>query len=402
MINIGGIKAMTEYSNLITTENGKALIIKATVGDTNIKFTKVCTSSVIYEQEQLESLTFLDNIEQTSSVSNISYINEDTIKVESAFANKGLLNGYYMRTLGLFADDPDKGEILYAVCIASDDNCYMPPDNGVASTGVYITMYQTVGNADSVSLEVNSDVYATIGDIQDIVEKLNSKLDTTGDIYDTTITFTDNDDVEVLEEVNLNTGDVIKKEYKPVDNAWYELIPMTEPGATVKDKMHQILTKISTLFHNVRYLYSLLGTTDISDIGGGTVTGAISKLYNRINLEESGSVNSVTVTNGTVITHTNILQPGTYFLSYHTQATVTFDARHDVYVRLMDKNQTNMLKELKGCSTTFPNSQSYPCVNGSSIFSTDVPSVIEFFTYTTTEVYQIHYMTYEIWKLKEV
>lgn len=37
-----------------------------------------------------------------------------------------------------------------------------------------------------------------------------------------------------------------------------------------------LFTKISQMFKNVRYLYKMLGTTDISSIGGGTVTGAIS------------------------------------------------------------------------------------------------------------------------------
>ena len=41
------------------------------------------------------------------------------------------------------------------------------------------------------------------------------------------------------------------------------------------EKHKSILKKVSTMFKNVRYLYKMLGTTDISAIGGGTVTGAI-------------------------------------------------------------------------------------------------------------------------------
>lgn len=39
-----------------------------------------------------------------------------------------------------------------------------------------------------------------------------------------------------------------------------------------------LFSRISTIVKNVRWLYSKLGTTDISSIGGGTVTGAISSL----------------------------------------------------------------------------------------------------------------------------
>lgn len=46
------------------------------------------------------------------------------------------------------------------------------------------------------------------------------------------------------------------------------------------EKHSSILNKISTMFKNLRYLYKMLGTTDISTIGDGTVTGAISGLNN--------------------------------------------------------------------------------------------------------------------------
>lgn len=42
------------------------------------------------------------------------------------------------------------------------------------------------------------------------------------------------------------------------------------------EKHASLFAKISQMFKNIRYLYKMLGTTDISAIGGGTVTGAIS------------------------------------------------------------------------------------------------------------------------------
>lgn len=42
-------------------------------------------------------------------------------------------------------------------------------------------------------------------------------------------------------------------------------------------KFSDILSKISAMFKNVRYLYKLLGNTDISSLGDGTVTGILSK-----------------------------------------------------------------------------------------------------------------------------
>ena len=60
----------------------------------------------------------------------------------------------------------------------------------------------------------------------------------------------------------------------------------TDVAALVSGEKHSsILNKISTMFKNIRWLYKMLGTTDISDIGDGTVTGAITGLNNNLNIK---------------------------------------------------------------------------------------------------------------------
>lgn len=48
-----------------------------------------------------------------------------------------------------------------------------------------------------------------------------------------------------------------------------------------------IFSKISTMFKNIRFLYNTLGTTDISTIGDGTVSSAISTLNSNLGLQLS-------------------------------------------------------------------------------------------------------------------
>lgn len=43
-----------------------------------------------------------------------------------------------------------------------------------------------------------------------------------------------------------------------------------------------LFTQLSIFFRNVRYLYKMLGTTDISGVGDGTVTGAVKQLGERL------------------------------------------------------------------------------------------------------------------------
>lgn len=77
-------------------------------------------------------------------------------------------------------------------------------------------------------------------------------LPTDGDSQDNTITFTSNDSL---------AGD------------------STAPALLTSRETHaSIFSKVSTLFKNVRWLLSKMGTTDISAIGNGTVTGALSTL----------------------------------------------------------------------------------------------------------------------------
>lgn len=55
------------------------------------------------------------------------------------------------------------------------------------------------------------------------------------------------------------------------------------PVLATREKHSSILNKISTMFKNVRWLYKMLGTTDISAIADGTLTGAVSMLNTGIN-----------------------------------------------------------------------------------------------------------------------
>lgn len=164
---------MAEFSKLIITKNGQKLLAKMIAGTNNVEFTKISTSSTTYTITQLEGLTALSNVQQTSQPARITRTNDVAIKVETSFSNAELKTGYYMRALGLYAKDPDDGEILYAVTIETSGNCYMPAYNGLVVSGAYIQLVTTIGNADNVSLSVDPAAVATIGDIQTLQSQIS-------------------------------------------------------------------------------------------------------------------------------------------------------------------------------------------------------------------------------------
>ncbi len=165
---------MAEFSKLVITDTGQALLAKMIAGSGNIGFTKVSTSSAIYEETQLQGVEALSDVKQTSVISRVSRTNDTAIEVEAAFTNADLMEGYHMRALGLYAVDPDEGEILYAVTKELSGCCYMPAYNGVTLSGILLTLVTTVGNAESVSLEVTPAGIATYKDIQTVQTEIQS------------------------------------------------------------------------------------------------------------------------------------------------------------------------------------------------------------------------------------
>lgn len=98
-------------------------------------------------------------------------------------------------------------------------------------------------------------IIGTAGDnvgAQELIDGIASDLKT-GDTAENTTTFTSEDNLSPEE--------------------WAD-VGLIESG----EKQKTLFGKISNMFKNVRYLFNVLGSTDISSIGNGTVTGAISSI----------------------------------------------------------------------------------------------------------------------------
>lgn len=182
---------MAEFSRLVTTEKGNALIAKAFANTANIKFTKVSSSATVYEFDGLEALESLTDIRQTYLEPKTKVINKTSVEVKAAINNIGLENGYYIRAFGLYANDPDEGEILYGVAIETSGNCYMPAHNGVTSSGIHLRIVAPVGNSEKVPQEIYPAAVATLGDIEELREELETPdWDDSGEVEGIT-SFTD-------------------------------------------------------------------------------------------------------------------------------------------------------------------------------------------------------------------
>ena len=94
-----------------------------------------------------------------------------------------------------------------------------------------------------------------------------------GDSKDLIATFTSADDDSIFNSGNLGAQSAY---------AW-NAVSKIDSG----EKHSSLFNKISTMFKNIRTIAKFLGTTDISAIGGGTVSGAIYSLNNSLSNKQA-------------------------------------------------------------------------------------------------------------------
>lgn len=183
---------MASFNKTIITNNGRSLIAKVLSGD-QIKFTKMVSSSRDYTSSDLSQLTDLSNVEQTIVISSIKKTSDSAVKITGIFSNKDLKTGYKFKTVGLYAIDPDLGEILYSVTTASsvDD---MPANTGIGLSSITIGLVTDVSNSNNASLEVSDVATVSALEFNEFKDEVNSHLNENAN------------DIEILNKKDLRTN----------------------------------------------------------------------------------------------------------------------------------------------------------------------------------------------------
>lgn len=161
-------------NSLVVTNDGHALMTRLIAGTATCKFTKVEISDHTYTASELEALSELADVKQTEDIAEVSVVDNSYVKAAVRFENSKLEEGYYIRTLGVFAKDlSNNSEILYAVSIADDNPDYMPAFGGKTSTGIQFNLSILVNNSDNVTVEVSQAATPTLS----MFEELKTKVD---------------------------------------------------------------------------------------------------------------------------------------------------------------------------------------------------------------------------------
>lgn len=145
---------MAAFPKMTLTNAGQALQTKVLAG-AQLTFTRIALGDGQLNDQPIVLLTAL--IHQTASVTvqSVRVIGTSTCQASGFFSNTDISTGFWWRETGIFAQDPDVGEILYGYTNAGDAGDYIPP---VQDTRIekYIFCSIAVANAETVNITIPS------------------------------------------------------------------------------------------------------------------------------------------------------------------------------------------------------------------------------------------------------
>lgn len=146
---------MNIWQNAVVTDKGLALLAKLTEGHTlNITTAKTGAGTVI--PGTLQKQTEVADAKQTLAFRPASYPEEGKCAIPCYLTNDELATSYTANQVGIYAEDPDEGEILFFIAQASDGNgTIIPSETEMRGYSAEWTFYFQYGQADGVNVTVD-------------------------------------------------------------------------------------------------------------------------------------------------------------------------------------------------------------------------------------------------------
>ena len=161
---------MAEWSNATMTDIGADLQAKVNAGKTKLTFTKIKVGSGV---NATNPLALTDVISSKWETTNFVVKQEGKIvSVDTFITNNGITEAFRMSEIGLFAQDPDKGEVLYAY-LTDPEPDRMPAAGGSVVVSQELTIGMVFSNTGNVSLTVNMGALVTHEQLTEAVKQHN-------------------------------------------------------------------------------------------------------------------------------------------------------------------------------------------------------------------------------------
>ena len=143
---------MAEWSNATMTDVGADLQAKVNAGKTKLTFTKIKVGSGVNATNPLALTDVLSSKWETTNF--VVKQEGKIVSVDTFITNNGITEAFRMSEIGLFAQDPDKGEVLYAY-LTDPEPDRMPAEGGSVVVSQELNIGMIFSNTGNVSLTVN-------------------------------------------------------------------------------------------------------------------------------------------------------------------------------------------------------------------------------------------------------
>lgn len=164
---------MAEWSNATMTDVGAALQAKVNAGKTKLTFTKIKVGSGVNATNPLALTDVISSKWETTNF--VVKLEGKIVSVDTVITNTGIHEAFRMAEIGLFAQDPDKGEILYAY-ITDPEPDRMPAESGSVVVSQELTIGMVFSNTGNVSLTVNIGALITREQLTEAVKQHNTDI----------------------------------------------------------------------------------------------------------------------------------------------------------------------------------------------------------------------------------
>ena len=158
---------MANWQGAILTNKGRSLQAKVEGGLCQLALTKLKTGDgTLAPGQTLEALTDLVSPKQNIGISAV-VVDENqpgVVYVKGILSNASLTTGYMVKELGLFATDPDDGEILYAVTVDSNPD-YLQDNTSATVITEALKLALAVSNTSDVVATLNPEGLLTVEDM---------------------------------------------------------------------------------------------------------------------------------------------------------------------------------------------------------------------------------------------
>lgn len=171
---------MNVWENAVITNKGISLLSKLMAGS-NLEITRAETGSGYVTPGLLIAQTDVTNPMQELSFRATSYPEEGKCKLPCFLTNDGVSTGYTAKQVGIYAHDPDDGEILFFIAQAqSDKGTEVPSETEMPGYSAEWAFYFNYGQADAVSVTVDPSNAVTHAEMEQYVagalENIESSL----------------------------------------------------------------------------------------------------------------------------------------------------------------------------------------------------------------------------------